>query len=144
MPLKAPYSHREMMNKAHGEMEIVLEGNIVHTYPQGAFNGEGIKKFRQKILEKAPRNKPWILFEHPMNEAEITPEALIELEKTFLACEENGCFAIVQESSLVYGIVVQIYALGLLNIPSMVSKDRDELLRFIQRKEQQCLSQLPV
>ena len=130
------------MTDVHGEMEVVSEGDVVHTYPSGGFNEAGVKKFRQEVIIKAPKDKAWILFAHPKDKTGLTPEAVLELEKSFIEYEKLGCIAIAIEVSLVYSIVIQTYAIESLRIPCMVSQDKDELLRFIQRKEKQCLSQL--
>lgn len=65
--------------KPHGQYKVTLEGSVVHVFPEGGFNEEGIQEMHEHVLLVAPKNKQWALFEHPKDLAGLTPEALKEL-----------------------------------------------------------------
>jgi len=41
--------------KSHGDYKVQLINNIVHVFPVGGFNGEGIKEVREQVLLLAPK-----------------------------------------------------------------------------------------
>jgi len=81
----------------HGDFEIEIIGNVVHTYPVGGFNEHGIKRIRQSIMNARPYDEKWALYEHPKDVAGLTPEAALEIALSYKEFCKNDCVVIALE-----------------------------------------------
>ncbi|GEA11125.1 hypothetical protein [Alteromonas sp. KUL49] len=112
--------------KPHGDYKIKVSGNIVHTFPVGGFNSEGIEELHKDILAKAPKNS-WVLFEHPFNTAGLTPEAVDEIVRSYQCFETNRCLAIALELSSTWQRLFETSIVEHLNIPVYLGSSGESL-----------------
>ena len=108
---------------AHGNFKIELKGNVIHVYPVGGFNKEGIDEVHTEVSIVAPNNTAWILFEHPKDLAGLTPEALDALVESYLKFQEQNCSAIALEICSTWEGVVRRALKDKLYIPLFLSDD---------------------
>ncbi len=91
----------------HGEFDLKLTGNVVHTFPVNGFNEFGIQRIRAAILDLAKGLEKWALFEHPKSLAGLTPEASEEISRSYEEFSDRGCVLIALEISPVWGEVIR-------------------------------------
>ncbi|MDC0602545.1 hypothetical protein OAP14_05890 [Aliiglaciecola sp.] len=113
---------------AHGEYEIKKDGFIVHVYPAGAFNYEGIIELKSEVLNIVSTEKKWVLFGHHTNQAFVIPEALDALIDAFNEYALHGCIAIFQEASTVRADTLEKLVKPSVNIPFEINDDKNLLL----------------
>tara|TARA_R110000764_G_scaffold19811_4_gene51549 strand:- start:11223 stop:11606 length:384 start_codon:yes stop_codon:yes gene_type:complete len=80
--------------ESHGDYKINLTGNVIHIYPSGSFNQEGVKQLNDKVLLIAPQNSPWALLAHADESAGLTPEAVNEIINFFQQISKENCVVI--------------------------------------------------
>ena len=114
--------------KSHGDYKVELINDIVHIYPVGGFNAEGILDVRGSVLSIAPTDRPWGLFEHPKDLAGLTPEASDELLKSYQEFSEHNCIAVALEICSTWQGVVERKLSDNLDIPFYLSNDLEQLI----------------
>ncbi|MFD2167930.1 hypothetical protein ACFSJY_16875 [Thalassotalea euphylliae] len=102
---------------AHGDFSVIVEGNIVHTYPVGGFNKEGIESIRAAIVDAIPNTNNWILFEHPKDQAGLTPDAAQAIGESYLEFEKQGCQEIRLEVCSTWRAIITRQLSSKLDIP---------------------------
>ena len=85
--------------RAHGDYNLVLKGNIIHVYPTGGFNAEGVEALHRDISDLMPENESWALFEHPKDLAGLTPDAIEMLILYYKKLSQLNCCAVALEIS---------------------------------------------
>ncbi len=118
--------------KPHGDCKVELINDVVHIFPIGGFNEEGIRDIRDRILSIAPIDKPWGLFEHPKDLAGVTPEAAEELLQTYLTISKFNCKVVALEVCSTWQGVLEKTLDGNLDIPYYFSNELEELNTLIQ------------
>lgn len=118
----------------HGEYKIELIANIVHVFPTGGFNEQGIKKLHKEIASIRPLNKQWVLFEHPREISGLTPESIEELISCYQLLSELNCAFVVLEISPTWQAVFENSIIGKVNIPVYLSDDLMQLEQIIQHE----------
>ena len=117
---------------SHGNFDLFVENNVVHTFPSGGFNPEGIIEIRQEILKHAKTFDWWILFEHPGNKAGLTPEAVKEIVRSFQHFEQAGCKAIAMEVHPTWGWAMHNSVAKNINIPLCFDEDKTLVEQWIK------------
>ncbi|NMP29992.1 hypothetical protein HII17_00335 [Thalassotalea sp. M1531] len=112
-----------MRELAHGDYELKLEGNIVHCFPKGGFNRTGIIALRSEIIALAPKNQSWVLFEHPLSEAGLTPDGATELYSSYTLFEKMGCKAVALEICSTWQYIIEKLLTDELTIPVYFDND---------------------
>ena len=102
--------------KPHGQYKLYLEGDILHVYPFGGFNVQGIIELHQTIILRAPSGS-WALFEHLIDKAGLTPDAVSEVIRFYRRLQSINCVAAALEMSPVWQGVFEEYIVGKLDIP---------------------------
>ncbi|RTR39493.1 hypothetical protein EKG38_06705 [Shewanella canadensis] len=120
--------------KPHGEYKIELMNNIVHVFPSGGFNEQGIIQLHKKIASIAPHDKPWALLEHPKNIAGLTPEAVEELINSYQNLGKLNCVAAGLEVSSTWRRVFETLIVGKVDIPVYLNSDSEKLEQLIKQK----------
>jgi len=113
--------------KAHGEYRIEVIENIVHVFPTGDFNAQGISALHKEISELAPKGKAWALFEHPYNYAGLTPEAIDELIQSYNNLAKINCVVAALEISTPWQHIFESLVLNKVNIPIFLDSCSDKL-----------------
>jgi len=110
----------------------MVEGRIIHNYPVGGFNAEGIKAVTDAIIDIAPSKGHWALFEHPKKDAGLTPDGLEASQMMYEIFIENGCVAIALEIGCTFGGVLDREVLHDLPVPTMTGQDETNIEAFLQ------------
>ncbi|MCL6416241.1 hypothetical protein MIB92_11310 [Aestuariirhabdus sp. Z084] len=113
--------------KPHGDYRITLAGDILHVFPAGGFNAQGIIELHKAITLVAPKNNPWALFEHPYNNAGLTPDAIIAIIHSYQNLEASGCIAVALELSSTWQRVFQQSVIDKIRIPVYLDSDPENL-----------------
>ncbi|WP_019027758.1 hypothetical protein [Colwellia piezophila] len=119
--------------KSHGDYKIELLNDVVHIFPSGGFNEEGIREVRDKVLLIAPTIKPWGLFEHPKDLAGLTPEAAEELLKSYQMFSNRNCIVVALEVCSTWQGVIDKVINGNIDIPFYQSSNLWELEGLINQ-----------
>lgn len=114
--------------EAHGEFAIELEGNFVHTYPEGGFNQEGIENIHKAILKAAPKSTAWGLYEHPKSESGLTPEAVEAILRFYNTLAGANCLIICMEVDAIWEEHVIRLMEDNVNIPVYVNPSEADFL----------------
>lgn len=115
----------------HGEFTIEKTGRVIHTYPEGGFNAQGIKRVHEAIL-KASENEPvWILYEHPLGKAGVTPDAVDELVRSYLKFSKLGCIGIAMEVETIWGQAISNKLGDNFPLPHFFSPEKDNVDRWL-------------
>ena len=117
----------------HGDYKVELINDVVHVFPLGGFNEEGILKVREQILLVIPTKRPWALFEHPRELAGLTPEAADELLKTYLHISKLNCKVVAVEACSTWQGVIEKTLHGNLDIPYYLSDDLEQLEKLVKK-----------
>lgn len=117
----------------HGDYKIELINDVIHVFPIGGFNEEGIQEVRDAILLLAPKNRPWGLFEHPKDLAGLTPEAADELLKTYRYISEMNCKVVALEICSTWQGVLERTLHGNLDIPYYLGNDLEQLQATVEQ-----------
>ncbi len=117
----------------HGEFTVELIDNVVHVYPKGGFNAQGIQALQQEIVKIAPKSTPWALFEHPIDEAGLTPEAVESIIQSYLSLERLNCKAIALEICQTWLGVFQKEIVGAVKIPVFLDADKEKLSNLLEQ-----------
>lgn len=117
----------------HGDYKVELINDVVHVFPLGGFNEEGIQEVREQVLLIAPKDRAWGLFEHPKDLAGLTPEALGELLKSYQYFSDFNCKVVALEVNATWQGVIEKGLKGNLDIPFSLSNDLDQLEVFIKQ-----------
>ncbi|MFC3153259.1 hypothetical protein ACFOEK_19625 [Litoribrevibacter euphylliae] len=117
--------------KEHGIYRIEESGDIIHVYPVGGFNEYGIKSLHQEIRSIAPKDRAWVLIEHPKDEAGLTPEAAKELCKNYCLLSKYGCKAVGLEISRIWAFSIQKTLKDQVDIPVYFSESSEEVEKFV-------------
>ena len=120
--------------ESHGTYKIELIGNIVHIYPSGGFNEQGVKQLNDKIILIAPRDTTWALLAHPDDSAGLTPEAVNEIVKFFQQLNTVNCVAVAMEVAPTWQGVLEKSFVGNVSIPVFMDSDLAKLLPLIEEK----------
>lgn len=112
--------------EAHGYFDVERIDSIVHAYPRGGFNAQGIIALRTEVISQAPQT-PWILFEHPKELAGLTPDAVDALKESYLIFSTLKCCAIALEISTTWKNVIDKQITQDLSIPIFMGKDNKAL-----------------
>lgn len=115
----------------HGDFELKIIGNVIHTYPMSGFNEFGIQRIRKAILELAEGLESWALFEHPKSLAGLTPEASVEIAKSFEEFSQKGCVMIALEISPVWEGVIRKSLETVIPIPVHFDSNSETLNELI-------------
>ena len=118
--------------EGHGDYTIQLIGNVVHVFPIGGFNEQGIEELQQAILKAAPKSEKWALLEHPKGMAGLTPEAAEQLISGYLKFSRVNCAAIGLEVSSVWKMTIERVAQDKLMIPLFCDSDGIKVESLIQ------------
>ena len=113
--------------KPHGNYKVELRHDIVHVFPVGGFNEDGIRDVREQVLLIAPKNRPWGLFEHPKDLAGLTPEASEELLKSYQIFSKLNCIVIALEICSTWQGVIEKVLTNNLDIPVYLNNDLGQL-----------------
>lgn len=119
--------------ESHGDYTIQLVGNVVHVFPVGGFNEEGIEEVQEEILKTAPSSENWALLEHPKGLAGLTPEAAEKLISGYQQFSQLNCVAIGLESSPVWQLTIERLARDKLDIPIFSDSDGIKIESLIQQ-----------
>jgi len=111
----------------HGEYTIEVLGNVVHVFPKGGFNAQGIEKLHEDITSLAPKNQAWVLFEHPNNAAGLTPEAVEQITRSYQRLAKQNCIAVALEISSTWQGVFETSIVNKLDIPVLLNSQPDVL-----------------
>lgn len=125
------------MQLEHGNYRLLVEGRIIHNYPSGGFNSEGIKALTDAILDAAPSVGNWALFEHPKTDAGLTPDGIEAIKMMYEILIERGCVAIALEIGLTFGKVLDSQVLSTLNVPTMVGDNELAIEVFLLKTLEQ-------
>ena len=120
--------------QAHGNYKIELIKNIVHVFPSGGFNEQGVIQLHKEIASIAPHNMAWALLEHPKNVAGLTPEAVQELIKSYQNLSKLNCVVAGLEVSSTWQGVFEKSIVGKVNIPVYLNNDLAKLEQLIKQK----------
>lgn len=120
--------------ESHGKYKIELIGNIVHIYPSGGFNEQGVKQINDNIILIAPRYTAWALLVHPDDSAGLTPEAVNEIVKFFQQLNTVNCVAVALEITSTWQGVLEKSLVGNVSIPVFMDSDLAKLLPLIEEK----------
>lgn len=119
------------MQPEHGNYRLLVEGAMIHNYPSGGFNAEGIKALADEILAAAPKGQAWVLFEHPKLDAGLTPDGIEAIKMMYDILIDHGCMAIALEIGQTFGNVLERDVLSDLKVPSMTGSDEAKLESFL-------------
>lgn len=111
----------------HGEYKIEVMENILHVFPVGGFNAQGIEELHNDVAKKAPKNRAWALFEHPFNHAGLTPEAVDEIINCYQRLSQTNCVAVALEISSTWQGIFEKLILEKVKIPVYLDS-RPEIL----------------
>lgn len=123
-----------MNDLAHGTFHIEIVGNIIHGYPEGAFNPEGVSDYYETILKEAEQFNGWGYFLHTNDNYGMTPEAKAMIPKYIDRLVENSCVAM---GLLVTNMVAESIANRLrleISLPICVSSDCSEIEAFFVKE----------
>lgn len=109
--------------RAHGDYKIEVIGQIVHVYPIGGFNVQGIQAMHCDIIKAAPRQNGWALFEHPKGEAGLTPDAVHSLIEHYQHLVDMNCCAVALEISSTWRAIFEKLVAEQLTIPILLDGD---------------------
>ena len=118
---------------AQGNFRLLIEGRIIHNYPVGGFNAQGIMHLADDIVSAAPPSGDWVLFEHPKADAALTEDGMQAIRMMYEILTERGCVAIGLELEPELGAQLQKEVLNGLSIPSMVETDEVAIEAFLAR-----------
>ena len=118
---------------AQGNFRLLIEGRIIHNYPVGGFNAQGIMHLADDIVAAAPPFGDWVLFEHPKADAALTEDGMQAIRMMYEILTERGCVAIGLELEPELGAQLQKEVLNGLSIPSMVETDEVAIEAFLAR-----------
>jgi len=107
----------------HGKYKIELIGNVVHVFPTGGFNEQGIRQMHKEIASIAPKIKPWALLEHPKDIAGLTPEAIEELVSCYKSLSSINCVVAALQISGAWQGVFETRIVDKVNIPVYLDCD---------------------
>lgn len=119
--------------KSHGNFVVELINDVVHIFPSGGFNEEGIIEIRDQVLLIAPTDKPWGVFEHPKDLAGLTPEATQELLKSYQIYSQNNCVFVALEVCSTWQGVIEKMINGNLDIPFYQDSNLSQLETLINK-----------
>lgn len=119
------------MQQEHGNYQLMVEGRIIHNYPVGGFNAEGIKSLTDAIVDIAPANGHWALFEHPKVNAGLTPDGVEAIKMMYEILIEHGCVAIALEIGFTFGNVLERKVLQHLVVPTMTGLEEEKIEAFL-------------
>lgn len=117
----------------HGEYRLEWSGQVLHNYPVGGFNEFGIDSMRDRILEVVGDRNGWAFFEHPRDNAGLTPEAVPALCRMHQALIRQGCVAIGLEIGVTFGGVIRDQIFPLLSVPAIVDEDPAIVEHFLEQ-----------
>ncbi|GGD64955.1 hypothetical protein [Lacimicrobium alkaliphilum] len=117
----------------HGEYKLELQGQVLHTWPEGSFNRPGLLRYQRGVLAAAGPVENWILFEHPKNVAAVTNEAMDALGETYKLISQHGCIGIACEVGPLFKDRINQGFRPLLDIPLLASDNERELEEFIAK-----------
>jgi len=120
--------------QAHGDYKIELIDKVVHVYPRGGFNEEGIIAMHKEIAAIAPSNCAWALLEHPKNIAGLTPKAITEIIKGYQQLIAHNCVVIGLEISSAWQDVFEKNVIANVDLPIYLSSDVSALEKVIKEK----------
>lgn len=115
----------------HGYFDIKLIGDVIHVYPVGGFNTDGIKALHNEIRTIAPTDRDWALIEHPKDGAGLTPEAADELCKNYSQLSKLGCKAIGLEINQFWARAIQRLIANKIDIPVYFHEDIQEVEKSV-------------
>jgi len=118
----------------HGDFKIELIDNVVHVYPSGGFNEQGVELLNEEIVSIAPQDQPWAVLEHPKNSAGLTPEALSKIAGFYQKIGELNCVALGFEISSTWKGVLEKAFIDKVDIPICMSNDLEKVELFIHEK----------
>ncbi|WP_394130537.1 hypothetical protein [Shewanella maritima] len=83
------------MQEAHGEYQISVTGNIIHTKMMGSYNEEGAKAYTYEVMKlvKSFDGKPFGIIVDSSEVLGGTPEAYAALDKYNIWMEKNNMAA---------------------------------------------------
>ena len=117
--------------ESHGNYKIELCENIVHIYPSGGFNEQGVKQLNDEVLLIAPDEAPWALMAHPDDSAGLTPEAVNEIVSFFQLISKKNCVVIGMEVLPTWQGVLENSIKGNVNIPVYMDVNMTKLSPLI-------------
>jgi len=118
--------------KPHGDYKIRVSNNIVHVFPVGGFNPEGIEALHKDIVSSAPANS-WVLFEHPCDTAGLTPEAVDAIVRSYQNLAKINCVAIALEISSTWKYLFEKNIVAQIAIPVYLDNRVDVLEKNVDR-----------
>jgi hypothetical protein len=118
---------------AHGEYTIEVKDQVVHTYPSGAFNQEGLEKIHSSILENRPEHENWGLYEHPDDSSGLTPEAIEELLHFYQSLESEQCQFICMQMSMLASKMFEVMIDQKVTIPVYINPSEQTLANLTQQ-----------
>ena len=119
--------------REHGTFHLKLIGDIVHMYPKGGFNEQGIKAYHDQLLSIAPTDRAWALIEHPKDQAGLTPEAAEALCKLYCEVSELGCRVIGLEINNFWAQTIQNLIKDRVDIPVYFNEDLVEVEKLVNQ-----------
>ncbi|MBT1062120.1 hypothetical protein KJY73_00990 [Bowmanella sp. Y26] len=115
----------------HGTFTLSLKGRVLHTFPTGSFNRQGLVKYRQAVLAAVVGKSNWVLYEHAGNGTALTNDALPELIATYCQAQLAGCIGIACEVGPLFKDLINSAAKGKVHIPLLLSEHSTDLDDFI-------------
>ncbi|WP_100656432.1 hypothetical protein [Alteromonas flava] len=83
-----------MMVSWKGKVKVFSHDNIVFDVPSRLFTKQEVEQCENEILAEVKEGQSWVLMCIPDENAGLTPDALIALEKKFVQLFEFGCLGI--------------------------------------------------
>lgn len=120
--------------ESHGNYKIELISNVVHIYPSGGFNEQGVQQLNEEIVKIAPLKIAWALLAHPQDSAGLTPEAVNEIVKFFNYISTLNCVAVGIEVSSTWQGILEKSIVGNVNIPVYMNNDLLSFEHLIKQK----------
>ena len=124
--------HIGAIMESHGNYKIELIENIVHIYPSGGFNEQGVKQLNDKVLLIAPLETPWALVAHPDDSAGLTPEAVNEIVRFLQQISKMNCVVIGMEVLPTWQGVLESSIKGNVSIPIYMDTNMTTLSPLIK------------
>lgn len=118
--------------ESHGNYRIELTENIVHIYPSGGFNEQGVKQLNDKVLLIAPDENPWALMAHPDESAGLTPDAVEEIVSFLQKISKKNCVVIGMQVLPTWQGVLEKALKGNVNIPVYLDASMEKLAPLIK------------
>ncbi|NIB39649.1 hypothetical protein HBA55_08635 [Pseudomaricurvus alkylphenolicus] len=110
---------------------ILVEGQVVHTYPSADFDAIAIDQAFDQVEQTAASLDSWILYEHPDETAGFTSGAMGQLMERYRQLQSQGCIGVACHVDSIFGRILRQNLPAEFPLPVLIDAQRQALDDFV-------------